>query len=72
MFSNGHGLSQISEDEVGDKHGPMFGGGHGLSQIDPFLEFTQVQQSSRWHSCQATFRRLENSIDDFQAILNGS
>ena len=66
------GLAQVSEE--GEKHSPMFRG-NGLAQTSPaekFFELSQVQQSDRWHSCQATMRRLENTTDDFNAILNGS
>ena len=50
----------------------MFPSGIGLSQVDPFFEFTQVEQSDRWHSCQATFRRLENTTDKYNEIVNSS
>ena len=66
--------SLAKKSEEGEKHSPMFRG-NGLAQTSPaekFLEFSQVQQSDRWHSCQATMRRLENTTDNFTAILNGS
>ena len=43
-----------------------------VSQADRYLEFSQVKQSDRWHSCEAAFYRLENMTDDFDAIMRGS